>query len=305
MKILITGGAGYLGTGLVYDLIKNPEINEILIYDNLQRSNHNLFIGSAKLDPRIRFVQADILDTLTLKKELSEIDVVYHLAATATTPFADENPHLFEQVNNWGTAELVYALEESDVKTIIYLSSASVYGESSDILSEDSDLNPKNFYGISKMKGEHHMRRLLGKKFNTYIIRLGNVYGYNKSMRFESVINKFAFSANFHRKISIDGDGQQHRSFIHIDKTSNILAKLVDPPIPSGIYNLAEDDLSINNIADTLQEIYPDLEMIYINQNVTLRELRIKSNPLIFDLTNIPVRTLKDVLLAFKNKFTF
>ena len=305
MKILITGGAGYVGTGLVYQLAHNPSIDEIIIYDNLQRKNHNLFIGFSKLDSRIKFVQADILDSLTLKEQLVGVDIVYHLAARASTPFSDKDPHFFEQINNGGTAELVYALEDSNVKTVIHLSSASVYGASPEIASEETILNPETFYGISKMRGERHMKRLFNEKYNTFIIRLGNVYGYNKSMRFESVINKFAFSANFQNEVTINGDGKQHRSFIHIDTTSNILAKLITLPIPNGIYNLSEDDFSINYVADTLLEIHPELDMIYTNQDIKLRELRIKPNPLISDLASTPMRTLKDILIEFKNKFTF
>ncbi len=126
MNILITGGAGYIGTELTYELTKNSEVEQIIIYDNLSRGNINLFIGSHKLNNKIKFVQGDILDTRLLKQTLEGIDVIYHLAAKVTTPFADQNAHLFEQVNHWGTAELVYAVEESDVKKFIYTSSASV-----------------------------------------------------------------------------------------------------------------------------------------------------------------------------------
>ena len=96
MNILITGGAGYIGTELAYELEKNPEVKQIIIYDNLSRGNINLFIGSRKLSRKIKFVQGDILDTRLLKQTLKGVDVVYHLAAKVTTPFADQNPHIFE-----------------------------------------------------------------------------------------------------------------------------------------------------------------------------------------------------------------
>ena len=154
MKILITGGAGYIGTELVYELNKNPEVKEIVVYDNLSRGNINLFIGSNKLSNKIKFIQGDILDTRLLRESLKGVDVVYHLAAKVTTPFADQNAHFFEQVNHWGTAELTYAIEESEVKKFIYTSSASVYGASSQEADEQTFPNPKTFYGISKLRGE-------------------------------------------------------------------------------------------------------------------------------------------------------
>ncbi len=305
MKILITGGAGYIGTELAYELNNNPEVEQIIIYDNLSRGNINLFIGTQKLSDKIKFIQGDILDSRLLRKTLKDIDVVYHLAANVSTPFADQNPHLFEQINHWGTAEVVYAVEESNVKKFIYTSSASVYGASSEEVNKNTLPNPKTFYGISKLRGEEHVNRLLDKNLETYIIRCGNIYGYSKSMRFDSVINKFLFEANFKNRIAIQGTGEQHRSFIHIDKTANILKRLIFSDLPKGSYNLVEDNLSINHIVDTLKILYPNLETLFINQQLKLRELKVKPNKQINALTNIPKRTLLDVLTIFKNEFSF
>lgn len=305
MKVLITGGAGYIGTELTYELDRHPNVSEIVIYDNLSRGNFNLFIGRQKLNHKVRLVEADLLDTRSLKKALEGVDVVYHLAAKATTPFADQNPHLFEQINHWGTAELVYAIEESDVARLIYLSSASVYGASSEEVDEKTTPNPKTFYGISKLRGEEHVQRLLDKGLHTYLVRCGNVYGYSKSMRFDSVINKFLFDANYKGRIRVNGSGDQHRSFIHIDKTANILGKLIDAELDPGLYNLVEDTLPINYIADTLKSLYPEMEMIYVNQNLKLRELRVKPNEQLNALTDIEVRTLNQVLTRFKEALTF
>ena len=305
MKILITGGAGYIGTELTYELEKNPKVKEIIIYDNLSRGNINLFIGKTKFSNKIKFIQGDILDTRLLKQTLKGIDVVYHLAAKVTTPFADQNAHFFEQVNHWGTAELVYAIEESDVRQVIYTSSASVYGASSLEVDENILPNPRTFYGISKLRGEEHINRLMAKSVKTYIVRCGNIYGYSKSMRFDSVINKFMFDANFKNRIAIKGDGEQYRSFIHIDKTANILANLVFSNLEQGIYDLVEDNLTINHIANTFKALYPDLESIFINQQLKMRELKVKPNAKINALTNISTRTLLEVLTTFKKEFSF
>jgi UDP-glucose 4-epimerase len=305
MKVLITGGAGYIGTELAYELANDEAVTEIIIYDNLSRGNYNLFIGKTKFpNKKMRFVRGELLDTRKLKKELVGVDVVYHLAAKVSTPFADQNPHEFEQTNHWGTAELVYAVEESDVKQFIYTSSASIYGASSEEVDVDSPINPRTFYGISKMRGEEHISRLFSK-IETYILRCGNVYGYSKSMRFDSVINKFLFDANCSGRLTINGNGNQHRSFIHIDKTVNVLGKLIHAPIKSGRYDLVEDTLQINHIVDTLKEIYPELEMIYVNQHLKLRELRVKPNPVVNGLIDIDVRTLKEVLTSFSEEFSF
>lgn len=304
MRILITGGAGYIGTEVTYELAKRKEITEVIVYDNLSRGNYNLFIGQSKLE-KVKFIQGDLLDTRKLKKCLKDVDVVIHLAAVVTTPFADQNPHLFEQINHWGTAELIYAVEESDVKKFIYTSSVSVYGASTNEVDVDTPINPKTFYGISKMRGEEHVHRIMNK-VPSYILRLGNVYGYSKSMRFDAVINRFMFDANFKRRITINGTGEQHRSFIHVDKTANLLANIaLSDKLKAGRYDLVENNLSVNHIADTLKTIYPDLEMIFVNQHMHLRDLKVKPNKNVNDLFEIPTRTLLEVLTEFRKNFSY
>lgn len=302
MKILITGGIGYIGTELTISLEKNPNISEIILYDNISRNNYNIFLHSRIKRGKVKFIKGDILDSRKLKEILKDVDIVYHLAAIATTPFSNESPHLFEQVNNWGTAELSYAVEESNVKKIIYLSTTSVYGSSNESVDIDSIPNPRTFYGISKLQGEKHIDRLSDKK-ETYIIRSGNVYGYGISMRFDAVINKFMFDASFSNRISIHGDGNQHRAFIHIDKIVNFLTNLLFSDLKPGIYNAVDRNMSVLEISKLIQNIYPEVEIIYINQHHKLRELIVKQDNNISTLISLPNKTIEEEFDEFKLKF--
>ena len=278
MKILITGGAGYIGTPLVDLLMANPLVENITVYDNLSRSNYNLFIGARKEGhQKIHFIKGELLDSRKLKHALKGVDVVYHLAARVTTPFANSDAHLFDQINHWGTAELSYLLEESPVKKLIYTSSAGVYGSSSEPVDESTEPHPKSFYGISKLSAENHLRRL-SEKMPTYIFRCGNVYGYNRSMRFDAVINKFLFDANFEKRITIHGNGEQSRSFIHIDRIAKALANLLTSDLAGGTYNLVDKTYKVMDIVDELKQLIPDLEFILINQYLNLSNLNIKRN---------------------------
>ncbi len=305
MKLLITGGAGYIGTSLIEYLVQKEKVKEIVIYDNLSRGNRNLFIGAVKLKgAKVSFIQGELLDSKRLNEVLKGVEVVYHLAANVTTPFSDQNPHLFEQVNNWGTAELVYALEKSDVKRFIYLSSVSVYGTSNSNKKVGDDLNPRTFYGISKMRGEGHARRLMDK-METYIIRCGNVYGYNKSMRFDAVINTFIFEANYKNRITVNGTGEQKRPFIHIDRVSTVLSEMCNSKIESGTYNLVDKNLAIGEVVKELREVYPDLEMLFVNQHMKMRELQVETSIEMKQLFEKNIRSLKEELIEFKEAFTF
>lgn len=305
MRVLVTGGAGYIGSELVSRLANDKGIEEIIVFDNLYRGNYNFFIGNAKLGlAKITFIKGDLLDSRKLNKLVEGIDVVYHLAANVTTPFADQNPHFFEQVNHWGTAELVYAIERSNVKKFIYLSSTSVYGSGSDIINISSPLKPRTFYGISKMRGEEHVNRLMDK-FPTYIVRSGNVFGYSKSLRIDAVINKLMFDAQFSNRITIQGDGEQHRSFISISKVVEALGAMRTIDYKSSYYNLVDKNLTINELAKNINEIYPSLEMIFVNQHLKMRDIQVEKDTRIESLIKISEKSLKEELLEFKNKFAF
>ncbi|MTI22679.1 NAD-dependent epimerase/dehydratase family protein [Fulvivirga sp. RKSG066] len=306
MKVLITGGAGYIGTELVNQLSHRSDVEEIIIYDNLSRSNFNVFLGTPLPNgARVKFVQGELLDSRNLKKHLKGVDVVYHLAAKVTTPFANTDPHFYEQVNHWGTAELIYAVEDSDVKQFVFTSSTGVYGAANTSADENTEPNPKTFYGISKLRGEEHVSRL-SDKIDTYIFRCGNVYGYSKSMRFDAVINKFIFEANFNNRITIHGDGKQHRSFIHIDHVSRGLASILDRVVKPGLYNLVDRDLQVLDIVDVLKGLMPDLEFIFINQHLKLRELIVKPNEALNSQLKIENgKSFEEELSEFKARFSF
>lgn len=306
MNILVTGGAGYIGTELISKLAADEKVKRIVVYDNLSRPNYSVFLGGRKQgNEKVQFYKGELLDSRHLRKALQGIDVVYHLAARVTTPFANDDAHLYEQVNHWGTAELVYAVEESKVKKFIYASSSGIYGDSEDEVDEQVEPKPKTFYAISKLRGEEHVRRLLSK-IDTYIFRCGNVYGYNRGMRFDAVINKFVFDANFQKRITVHGDGNQSRTFIHIDSIAKALSNVLYTDLPSGTYNLVGRSMKVIDIVDALKQLIPDLEFIFINQHLKLHQLNVKENELVNKKLGINNhRPLKEELQEFLSRFSF
>ena len=306
MKVLITGGTGYVGTKLVKHLVGQPQIEKITVYDNLSKGHHNFFLGDTYQNKeKIQSVRGDILDTRQLNRLMKDVDVVVHLAAIVTTPFANTDPHFYEQVNHWGTAEVVYAAEESDLSKFVYLSSTSVYGASENVADESTTPAPSTFYGISKLRGEEHVHRLAEKK-TAINIRGGNVYGYSKSMRFDAVINRFMFDANFTNRLQINGNGKQSRAFIHVDYLCHALAQVITKDVDSGTYNLVDKNLQILDIVDVLREMYPTLEFLFTNQHMNLRELKISPGSKLFDqIDRFESRELREELEEFKERFAF
>lgn len=302
MKVLITGGAGYIGTELAKRLNNNPNISEIIVYDNLWKNNYNLFLHSQIKHGKVRFVQGEILDTRKLTQLINEVDVVYHLAARVAARLVNASHHLYEQINHWGTAEVVYATENSNVSKFIYLSSIAVFGDSDTLITDDTLPQPKTFYGTSKLRGEDHVK-LLMDKLDAYIIRMGNVYGYGTSMRIDSVVNKFMFDTIFSGKIKIYGNGHQKRGFLHIKKAIDVLENILFSDTKPGTYNATTHNYSILEIADQLKEIFLEVETLFVDQHLDLRNIEVAPNKEMTALIKNANGNFKDELLEMKELF--
>jgi UDP-glucose 4-epimerase len=305
LKILITGGAGYIGYSVVKKLLEDVDkLHSITIYDNLSRRNFSFFT-EAKFDHKpVKLIQGDILDGRTLQKALEGIDCVIHLAAKVTTPFADADAHSFDQINHWGTAQLAYAIEKSTVSKVIYMSSISIYGDQAEPLHEEITPNPHSFYGRSKWEGEKQIK-VLERDREVFILRSGNVYGYNPSYRIDAVVNRFLFQANFLGKITINGSGDQHRSFIHVDKLADITTRVVAGQVRSGVYNIVEHSRSINDITLEVKSLYPGLDIIHANYNIRMKDVMTKLPCRIFYQVTIPQLSFEEELQQFKSHFSF
>ncbi|MCU0428647.1 MAG: SDR family oxidoreductase [Cytophagaceae bacterium] len=307
MNVLVTGGAGYIGAELVFQLSLCEDVKKIVVYDNLSRENYNFFTSlSHKItNGKVSFIQGELLDSRKLRKALDGIDVVYHLAAKVSKPFSNIDAHIYEQINHWGTAELIYAVEErKQIRRFIYTSCATVYGKSSKEADETTTPDPGNHYSISKFRGEGHVERLFSK-MNAYVLRMAKVYGYGTSIRFDSVINRFMFDAHFNGKIQIHGSGKQVRPFIHLEKVVACLKELRLSEAPSGIYNLADKNIEVLDLIDVLKELYPEMEYIFINQHLQMNDLNIARSGKLGKYFPMVDTDLKSELTTFKNRFAF
>lgn len=305
MNILITGGAGYIGTELAHALTENGKVSHVKIYDNLARENYNLFIEEDFNSKKISFIHGDILDGRKLEKALDGIDIVFHLAAKVTTPYADQELHQYEQVNHWGTTELVSKIRNSTVSKVVYLSSASVYGFSDKPFDEESTIRPTNHYGITKKRAENEIGLLQDEK-EVNIVRSANVFGYSRSMRFDSVINRFMFDANFKKKINVFGDGRQYRAFVTISYLTHLLNNLIfDDSFPP-LVNAVEYNFSINEIIfEYLKKVYPGTEVLYVNQELPTKSILLKTLYAIDKYKGFKPVQFLSYLQKFQSRFSF
>ena len=210
MRVLITGGAGYIGIELAYRLAALNETTEVVIYDSLSRSSANVFTGLRKFPAgKVSFVEADLLDSPSLLARIKNADCLFHLAAVVPAANHAQSPHFFEQINNWGAGVLVDAIERSarDLR-VIYLSSFEVlpYG----VVDPLSELTtPSNLYGLSKLRGERHFYRLRdATNCEVSIVRTPTVFGYSKNLRVDLSINRLVFDAYFKNKVMVRGEDE-------------------------------------------------------------------------------------------------
>lgn len=300
MKVLVTGGAGYLGSALVRLLALHGEVDSVVAYDNLSRGNYNLLLlRPGERLSRARLLRGDLLDGRGLRAALRDVDVVFHLAARVTTPYSDRDAHQFEQVNHWGTAELVAAIEDSAVSRLVVASSAAVYGYSDDPVDARTPPNPKTYYAESKLRAERQCERL-ADRLSLAVVRAANVYGYSDGMRFDAVINRFMIAAHLGEPMTVQGSGTQVRSFVHVDTAAASLAGLLAPHAGEGLFDLVEETPSINAVTETVRGVYPGAETLYIAQHIEPRHLRMRTETALNRILDLPQTPLAAHLAAFR-----
>ncbi|MBR9861723.1 NAD(P)-dependent oxidoreductase [bacterium] len=307
MKILISGGCGYIGSFLIPYLAREAKdkISEIVLYDNLSLNDYSVLYQHQIKDIPVKFVKADILDRRSLLKALEGVDTVIHLAAKITQPYTDVQLNQFDQVNNWGTANLADAIEASpDVKKVIYLSSITVYGTSDKDIDETKKPEPITYYGLSKLKGEKHISRI-PSPVKKYLMRSSNVYGYAPAMRIDSVINRFMFEGHFFDQVTKVSNGLQSRAFIHIEKLAHYIKAVLFEDIPEGTYNIAEHNMSINEILDHFHEIFPEMDVITVDQDAKLDRVNMVIPTKLDKYVTLPKKDFLTELKEFKTAFSF
>ncbi len=218
-KILVIGGAGFIGSHIIDELIKS-DVKEIVIYDNFTRGTPDNIERSIK-DPRVKIFShgGDILHTDILDKAMKRVDGVFHLAALWLL-HCHEYPDSAFEVNIRGTFNVAQACIRNKVKRLVYSSSASVYGDAAEIpMSEDHPYNNLTFYGATKIAGEH-MLKSLGNRYGLDWVglRYMNVYGPRQDYRgaYIAVMMKILDNIDNGLQPIVFGDGSQQYDFISV-----------------------------------------------------------------------------------------
>ena len=265
--ILVTGGAGYIGSRLLACMAEDPRFADatIRIYDNLRRSTYDGLMD-LPADGRFEFIEGDILDRTNVRRAMSGVREVVHLAALVRTPLSFEHPEWTEQVNHWGASGVAECALEAGVRRFVYASSASVYGLGGPF-AEDAPCRPTGPYATSKLRGEKAVLSTAGRGMEVVSVRLGTTFGTAPAMRFDTVADRFAFKAGVKHPLVIHGDGSQMRPLIHVDDAAAVFMMCLDPRrAPAPLLNAATINTSVLAISEALREILPDVEVRHTDQ---------------------------------------
>lgn len=306
MKILITGGAGFIGSNLTKRLVN--EGHTVVVLDSLLRGN--------KIDTetfsKIEFIKADVRDYQAVLNASKGCDLIFHFAAVLGVDIVADNPVETMDVEVIGTRNVVQAAETNNIKKIMYASTSGIYGHSAieNALTEEVLVDPRTSYAMAKRYNEiylasHHEE----KGLNVVSLRFFNVYGSNQDNRM--VVPLFFEQAMANQPITVFGSGKQTRDFTYIDDTVEACVRLMDLK-GSHIINIAnEAEWCIDDLAIEIKKVTNSTSEIIFIEAPKKRydyevERRVGSSKKLLGLTSYkPDTELPDGLsLIYKTNYT-
>jgi nucleoside-diphosphate-sugar epimerase len=240
MNVLVTGGAGYIGSVLSRILLKKGY--NVTILDRL-------FFGTDSIK--------DITAQITLIKDdvrsfnpdiLKGIDAVFDLAALSNDPCGELDQEKTLQINYMGRVRVANLAKKHGIKKYVLASTCSVYGFQEGLINEESNLNPLTTYAKSSMMAEKEILPLADKDFSATVLRQATVYGFSHRMRFDLAINGMVLGYYRNGKIPIMRDGKQWRPFVNVNDTSNAFIKVLETEpelVKDQIFNVGSDAQNI------------------------------------------------------------
>ena len=249
-KSVITGGAGFIGSNLANHLVKIG--HKVIILDNFVSGKRSNLEHLKKKD--VKIINIDVSKNKNLNKYLKGADYIFHLAAFAQIMPSIKNPKKYFKNNVIGTLNVLEAAKSKKIKKLIYAASSSCYGSSKKIPTSEKDkIELNNPYAATKFLGEELVMKYASIfKMPNISFRFFNVYGpkINISGPYSAVIGNFLFQKKNNKPLTIVGNGQQTRDFIHIDDLVSAFLKAIKSKRVNKIYNLGSGKrTSINTIA--------------------------------------------------------
>jgi len=305
--VLITGGAGYIGSILARKLLDQG--HKVKIIDKLLFGDES--IRELYKKENFEFIEADLQNSNgKILEAVKGVDAVIHLAAIVGDPACASQPEITIKTNYLATVNLARICKENGIKRFIFASTCSNYGAGDgEKLTELSRLNPVSLYAESKIYAEKKLLKMTDKNFMPIIFRFSTIYGLSPRMRFDLVVNLLTMKAYSEKKIMIFG-GDQWRPFIHVADISHAIISCLKTPIykiKGQIFNIgsSKENYLISDLGKIIKEIMPETEVNYIESAVDKRTYNVLFKKLEKTFNFKPTKTVKagvlEILEALKN----
>ena len=302
MKILITGGAGFIGNHLVSYLVNQG--NEVIVLDNLLRGNKI----EANYFSRIRFVEGDVKNEKLVEELSKGCDQIYHLAAILGVDIVADFPMETMETEVIGTRNVVNAALKNNVKKVIYASTSGVYGHTAIERSVDEEImiDPRTSYAMAKRYNEIYLKAVYEEKgLESLSLRFFNVYGSRQDQRM--VIPRFFEQALKNDPITVFGNGKQTRDFTSVEETIKSMVLLAEKSTGAEIFNIAnETEMTILELAHFIKVITNSKAEVKLVSSPQKRydyevERRVGSSDKLYKLAGFKPAT--DIKIGLKNLY--
>ncbi len=308
-KIIVIGGAGYIGSVLVRKLLMQNykvKVLDYLLYDNFSS------IAALSENPDFTFIQGDFTDDGTIKTALDNTSSVILLAALVGDPISKKYPEIAVKINEYGPIKLINHIKNLKIDKFIFLSTCSNYGLRTDDTpaDENSGLNPQSIYAKNKVAVENF---ILANKdefnFCPVILRCATAYGISERMRFDLTISEFTRELALGNELLVY-DENTWRPYCHISDISDAIIKALETPgdkIRGKVYNVGsnEENYTKKMIVDKILKFIPDGKVKYREGGFDPRNYRVSFGKILKELDFKPKfrieNSIVDLITAFKN----
>lgn len=279
MKVLVTGGAGYIGSVLVRQLLNNGY--QVRALDNLKFGGDALY--DVMLHPQFEFQLGDIRNNADVDKALQGVDAVAHLAAIVGDPACKKFSDEAKEVNWLGSVALFEAAEKSGIKRFVFASTCSNYGKMENpdsFVTETSALKPVSLYAELKVQFEQY---LLQERKDTNMcstaLRFSTVYGFSPRIRFDLTVNEFTRNAAIHGEQEIWGP-QFWRPYCHVDDLARAVVLVLESPenkVRANVFNVGSTNENYNKgmIIEEVCKVVPNVKVNYVESSEDPRDYRV------------------------------
>jgi len=311
MKILVTGGAGYVGSTLAPLLL--AEGHQVRVLDSLLHGGESLL--GAWSHPSFQFIRGDICDQSVMQAAVSGVDAVVHLAAIVGDPACARKPDLARTVNLDSSLALISESQKAGVSRFIFASTCSNYGKMSDpskYVDEESELSPVSLYAETKVAVEKALLESVNNRggWSPTPLRFATVFGVSTRMRFDLTVNEFTMEMLTKKHLIVFGE-QFWRPYIHVRDAARGIKLILDSPaeqVGGIVFNVGSTDQNLQKqqLVDMIRPYVPDAVVEFVHKNEDPRDYRVSfariTEQLGFKTTRTVADGIEEVVYLVRNK---